>query len=79
MADLTSPKTITTTRTITRFEIRVNEVILNTSATIELLLFDGDLFVDLRIIELTGEAYSLWGNEDTYIISYCENYINTTL
>jgi hypothetical protein len=77
MIDLKQEKSITSIKKITRFEIGRIDVVLNTSATIELYLYDGENFVDLQLVKLDGENYLSWGYDDTFIISFCENYIKT--
>jgi len=71
------PKTYSIMKCVTHFEIGEIQIELNIRARIQLLMYDNNTLIDVKTIILEGEAYSLWGTNDSYIISYCENWINT--
>jgi len=74
---LENPKTFTIMKCINNFKIGEILIDLNISARIQILLYDNDILIDVKTIILEGEAYSLWGLSDNYILEYCEEWINT--
>ena len=60
-----------TTKVICSFSVYVNNLVLNTSATLAVQLYDQTgMLVDVKLLEITGEDYTNWGNNDEYIINY---------
>lgn len=63
------PKTVTTTQTITRFQVKCSSLILFESATFSVYCFDvNNSIVSTDRIELSKEEYLAWQNDDEYII-----------
>jgi hypothetical protein len=61
----------TTTQTIVRFTLEITELVLNTSATFNVLCFDlNDKMVYTQFISLEGEDYTNWGNDDEYVVEF---------
>jgi hypothetical protein len=59
-----------TVKVIYGFDVEVNTVILNTSARLSVRLYDqNNTIVNVQTMELTGEDYSNWNNDDQYIIN----------
>lgn len=64
-----TPFTETTTRTITQFKIRVSDVVLFTSVSLNVECYDADNnFVCVKNVVLENLEYLAWGNNDTYLI-----------
>jgi len=64
------PVDMTTTTRITRFEIDSVDVVLFSSAKIRVNIFAGNYRTEMRNIILSGDDYTLWGNNDAYITSF---------
>ena len=72
-----NPIIVTTTKTITSFEIMDINVELNSSAKLYIYLKNDDEIIYFENIILNGTDYDNWGSDDTYIVNYITNYINT--
>jgi hypothetical protein len=60
-----------TVKVIYGFDVEVNTVILNTSARLSVRLYDQNkTIVNVQTMELTGQDYTNWGNDDNYVINY---------
>ena len=60
-----------TTKVITSFSVNVNNLVLNTSASLTVQLYDqNEMLVDIKMIQIKGEDYTNWSNNDEYIINY---------
>jgi hypothetical protein len=72
-------KTITTSRVVKSMEIDSIEVKLNESARMIVKLLDenGGL-VNVEVINLTGDDYLNWGDNDQYVIDYALNHLSLT-
>jgi hypothetical protein len=56
---------------ITNVEIRVMNLILFTSVSINVILFGANnAYVDSKQFTLSGSDYTNWSNDDTYIVNY---------
>jgi|LakMenEpi03Aug12_release.lakeMendotaPanAssembly.Ray.scaffolds.fasta_scaffold3082653_1 hypothetical protein len=56
---------------VVSLQIRVQSLILFTSATITVFLMGvNDVFLDSRIFVLEGTDYTSWNNDDSYIVNY---------
>ena len=77
MEVLDTPKTITTNITIASFKIQCAVVVLNTTANINVTLFNssGDN-VGYKSFIMTNDEYLLWGEDDTYIVSFVKTQID---
>jgi hypothetical protein len=64
------PSVITEVKTITNFRLTTQDLVLFTSVTfrVELLNDTGNL-LDLKYVVVSGDDYSNWNNDDTYIIN----------
>jgi hypothetical protein len=70
-------KTITTSRIVKSMEIDSIEVKLNESARfIVKLLDENNGLVSVEVINLTGDDYSNWGDDDQYVIDYVLNQLS---
>ena len=63
------PKDYITTYTASTVEMRVTDLVINTSVTVNVLIKDsnGNIF-QVQNVTLSGEEYSNWGNSDTYLV-----------
>ena len=75
---LTTPSTNTTTKTISSFTINAVNGTPFTSCICYINLLDasGNLLSN-QFIDLSGNDYSSWGNNDQYLITYIEGKIPT--
>jgi len=66
-----APCHVVTTKTITTFKIDRIEISLFKSAIITVILFDstGSL-LDVKFVNITGEDYSKWSADDTYVVEF---------
>ena len=63
------PKTVTTTQTITSFQVKCSALTLFESATFSVFCFDeNNTMVSTDKIILSQEEYLTWQNNDEYII-----------
>ena len=74
---LTTPKTITTTNTISQFSIGSISINLGTSANISVTLLDSSAnIIGINGFTMRGTDYANWGNNDVpYVINWVENQI----
>ena len=77
MEVLDTPKTITKNITIESFKIQCAVVVLNTTANINVTLFNasGDN-VGYKSFIMTNDEYLLWGEDDTYIVTFVKTQID---
>ena len=69
-----------TTIHITSFNVSIRDVVLNTSATLVVQLFDSNnKIIEVKNLILTGQDYDNWGADDKYIINYVANKLGFTL
>jgi hypothetical protein len=57
------------TLTITGFQVRVLNVELFKSATISVLLMSNNTVVETQVLQLSGDDYAQWTNDDQTLIS----------
>ena len=75
---LSSPVTITTTKSINGFLINNVSITPFTSASVIISLYDSsNNYIQNSTINLTGTNYTNWGNNDQYLITYIESQIPT--
>ena len=66
-----TPCNVVTTKTITSFKIDRIEISLFRSAVITVVLLDSaNSILDVKFINMTGEEYSKWSADDTYVIEF---------
>ena len=76
ITNLTTPITITTTKSINGFLINNVSITPFTSASVIISLYDSsNNYIQNSTINLTGTNYTSWGNNDQYLISYIESQI----
>lgn len=62
---------IKTTSSVNSFTIKIIELILNTSVSIHVMLYDtDDKFITAKNFVIDGDAYKAWGSDDNYITNY---------
>ena len=63
------PKDYIVTNTASTVEMRVTDLVINYSVTVNVLIKDanGSIF-QVQNVTLSGEEYSNWGNSDTYLV-----------
>lgn len=70
----------TTTQTIVRFDLDIIELQLYASATFRVLCYDiNDKLIDTKFVELEGNAYNNWGNDDEYVVQYVATVLGFTI
>jgi hypothetical protein len=63
------PKDYITTYTASTVEMRVTDLVINTSVTVNVLIKDSNVNIfQVQNVTLSGEEYSNWGNSDTYLV-----------
>lgn len=79
MSDIVPTET-TITNTVVRFEVFINDLVLNTSASFKVWLYDvqGKLF-EVKFISMVGEDYTNWGNDDRYVLQFVASQLGFTL
>ena len=78
ITNLTTPVTITTTKSINGFLINNVAITPFTSASVIISLYDSsNNYIQNSTINLTGTNYTNWGNNDQYLITYIESQIPT--
>ena len=76
ITNLTTPITITTTKSINGFLINNVSITPFTSASVIISLYDSsNNYIQNSTINLTGTNYTNWGNNDQYLITYIEGQI----
>lgn len=74
------PQDITKTFKIARFEILSVNVELFCSATINVLLYDiHDVMFQTVIVNMVGEEYKNWMNNDEYLVKFVAGYLGLEL
>jgi len=74
------PATKTTTNIIVRFSLDIIFLVLNTSATFRIITFDiDDNQIEITNIELAGDDYTNWGNDDKYVLQFVATKLGFTL
>ena len=64
------PKDYITTYTAQTVELRVTELIINSSVSVNVLIKDrNDSIFQVQNVTLSGEEYNNWGNSDTYLVN----------
>ena len=57
------------TKTVNKITIEVVSLKLNTSCRVCYQLFDGDKLIKVGMLDITGDDYNGWSNDDTYIVN----------
>ena len=66
-----SPCNVVTTKTITSFKIDRIEISLFKSAIITIVLLDAaNSIIDVKFVNITGDDYSKWSADDSYVIDF---------
>jgi hypothetical protein len=59
---------------INQFKVEVSQLILFTSVSLNVILYDADeKFVCVKMVRLDGDDYTAWQDDDSYIIKYVRN------
>ncbi len=70
----------TTVKTVHSFSVKVNNVILHTSAKLMVHLHDeNNNLIDVKIIEIVGDDYLNWGSNDDYITNFVAQKLGFTI
>ena len=69
------PSIITVNKTITIVTISIQNIVLYESVSCRAILMSDTDIYSVQTINITGEDYKKWGNDDTYI----ENFVLNTL
>ena len=65
------PKDIVQTQTCTSVSVRVVDVELNVSASLNVCLLDAENnVIKMDRIVVSGDDYTAWGTDDNYIVNY---------
>jgi len=68
----------TKTMIINNIKIRTNRLNLFNSISLGVTLFSDNVLVENKIIDVTGEDYTNWGNDDQYIVNFVLNKLGLT-
>jgi len=60
----------TKTMIINNIKIRTNRLSLFNSISLGVSLFADNVLVENKMIDVTGEDYTNWGNDDQYIVDF---------
>lgn len=75
--NLTNPCNISINNIVTSFKIEVLELILYTSATFRVVLYDNNnLPVECKILIMSGYEYIDWKGSDNYVINWVKLKLN---
>lgn len=70
----------TTIQTAVRFSLDIVLMIFNTSASFRVYLYDiDDKIIDSSVIDIEGEDYLKWNNDDNYVIQYVANKLGVVI
>lgn len=71
------PKEVAVINKITSITIQVSSIIFNKSALLLVSLYDeNDKYISTVNIDLAGDDYANWGNDDAYLLQYVSNKLN---
>lgn len=74
------PKEVAVINNVIFITIQVSSIIFNTSAVLMVSLYDDkDKYVSTVNLDLTGDDYTNWGNNDDYLLTYVCNKLNIQL
>lgn len=75
--NLTNPYNISINNTAVSFKIEVLELILYTSATFRIILYDNNnIPLECKILFMSGFEYQDWKGSDTYVINWVKMKLN---
>lgn len=75
--NLSNPYNINKTNTAVSFKIDVLELILNTSCTFRVVLYDIDnIPIECKILYMTGYEYQDWKGSDSYAVQWVKTQLN---
>ena len=66
------------TNVINNIKININRLVLFTSVSLTVNLFNNNNLIDNKFFTLSGTDYTNWSNDDTYIVTYVLNELNLT-
>lgn len=74
MGDLKTPQVIQTSFTVTSLAIDVRSMTLGVSVSlmVRLLTSNGSI-ADVQVMEMSGDDYNNWGDDDSYVVTFCLN------
>jgi hypothetical protein len=64
---------------ITSFTVSIYQVVLFVKARLTVALYDNGTFISVKDIDIEGEDYLQWPQDDNYIINYVCNKLGFTL
>jgi|APFre7841882793_1041355.scaffolds.fasta_scaffold02451_2 hypothetical protein len=74
------PAQSTITNTVVRFEVFITDLVLNTSASFKVWLYDAlDKLVEVKYVSMIGQDYLNWGNDDKYVLQFVASQLGFTL
>lgn len=69
-----------TSQVIVRFTMQIYNLVLNTSATFRVSMYDiNDRCIDNVSVIIEGDAYKAWNNDDNYVVQYVADQLGFTL
>jgi len=76
---LSNPYNISINNTAVSFKIEVLELILYTSATFRVILYDAsNVPVDCKVLTMCGYEYTDWQGTDTYALNWVKTQLGLT-
>ena len=74
------PTTQTTSVIITSFKVEINNLILFTSANFRILLYNAEgNVVNIVFVDMIGDDYTKWSNNDEYVYQFVAEKLGFTL
>lgn len=69
-----------TSQVIVRFTMQIYNLVLNTSATFRVSMYNihGNVIDNTSVI-IEGDAYKAWNNDDNYVVQYVADQLGFTL
>lgn len=69
-----------TSQVIVRFTMQIYNLVLNTSATFRVSMYDiNNRCIDNVSVIIEGDAYKAWNNDDNYVVQYVADQLGFTL
>ena len=66
------------TSIINNIKIRIMKIDLYKSVTLSVSLLTNNMNIDNKLITISGDDYTKWGNDDNYIINFVLNNLGLT-
>lgn len=75
--DFTTPIVITTIKTYRKFFVKKIDIQFNSDAIVEVYMLENDNSFRIENITIPRDLYLEWKYDETYIIDFCKNYLES--